>query len=607
MKTDNHANAVIDKHGIIGNLRTCALVSVDGVMDFLCWPELDSPSVFTSLLDSKKGGYFSLAPQGNAWRAIQSYLPDSNVLQTRWLSPSSMVELTDFIAINEDATANPVIIRQIKMIYGEAKIELHCSPRFNYASEIPAVTQEKRVYCFKGKQGNAMTLASSVPLTVKAGQLDGEFTLREEESAAFVLGDGKVNAAALRHVDEQYQKTLSWWKRWVNQSKYRGRWREAVTRSSLVLKLLTSQRYGSIAAAATFGLPELPGGERNWDYRASWLRDASFSCYALIRLGYVAEAKSFGAWIGRCMENSKFDPKKLQVMYRLDSHTDLTEEELPHLAGYLNSRPVRKGNEAYKQLQLDIYGELLDALYLFTKYGDNISHRGWSHVVRLVNYVCEIWNEPDAGIWEMRGEPACFLYSRLMCWVALDRALRLGAKRSLSMPFARWEATRQEIREDIWSNFWNEELGHFTSTRHGSDLDGSMLLMPLFRFIGAKDPDWLATLAAIRKTLMRDGMVRRYLQAETPSDPLQGEEGYFVPCSFWYVECLARADFVDEARIAFEKLLHYANHLGLFAEEFDERGFPLGNFPQALSHLALISAAFYLDKKMSGEQQTWQP
>ncbi|WLI76445.1 glycoside hydrolase family 15 protein [Kosakonia sp. H02] len=607
MKTDNHANTVIDKHGIIGNLHTCALVSVCGAIDFLCWPDLDSPSIFTSLLDAKKGGYFSLAPVGDAWRAVQHYLPDTNILQTRWLSKESMVELTDFIAINEDAEANPVIIRQIKIIYGAAKIKLHCSPRFNYASETPKVTQDKKIYCFKGKRGFSLSLASSVPLVVKEGQLDGEFTLSEGESAEFVLGDAKVKHAALSHVDEQYQKTLTFWQRWVSQSKYRGRWREAVTRSSLVLKLLTSQRYGSIAAAATFGLPELPGGERNWDYRATWLRDASFSCYALIRLGYVDEAKAFGAWIGRCMENSKFDPKKLQVMYRLDSETDLTEEALPHLAGYLNSRPVRKGNEAYKQLQLDIYGELLDAVYLTTKYGDNISHRGWGHVVRLVDYVCDIWDSPDAGIWEMRGEPANFLYSRLMCWVALDRALRLGAKRSLSMPFARWEETRQKIRDDIWNNFWNEELGHFTSTRHGSDLDGSMLLMPLFRFIGAKDPDWLATLKAIRSKLMRDGMVRRYLQSETPSDSLHGEEGYFVPCSFWYVECLARADFVDEARIEFEKLLHYANHLGLFAEEFDERGFPLGNFPQALSHLALISAAFYLDKKMSGNQQTWQP
>ncbi|WP_342325130.1 glycoside hydrolase family 15 protein [Kosakonia sp. BYX6] len=607
MKTDSNTITVIDKHGIIGNLQTCALVTVEGMIDFLCWPNLDSPSIFTSLLDPKKGGYFSLAPVGDAWRAIQHYLPDSNVLQTRWLSKGAMVELTDFIAINDDVDANPVIIRKIKMIYGSATIKLHCSPRFNYASEIPEVSVDKKVYCFKGEQNVAMTLASSQPLKVKKGQLDGEFTLMEGECAEFVFGDAKVKHAALKHVDQEYHKTLAFWQQWVSQSKYRGRWREAVTRSSLVLKLLTSQRYGSIAAAATFGLPELPGGERNWDYRATWLRDASFSCYALIRLGYVEEAKAFSAWIGRCMENSKFDPKRLQVMYRLDSETDLTEEILPHLAGYLNSKPVRKGNEAYKQLQLDIYGELLDAVYLTTKYGDNVSHRGWGHVVRLVDYVCEIWDSPDAGIWEMRGEPANFLYSRLMCWVALDRALRLGAKRSLSMPFAKWEATRQKIRDDIWNNFWNDELGHFTSTRHGTDLDGSMLLMPLFRFIGSKDPDWLATLAAIRKKLMRDGMVRRYLQAETPSDSLRGEEGYFVPCSFWYVECLARADFVDEARIEFERLLHYANHLGLYAEEFDERGFPLGNFPQALSHLALISAAFYLDKKMSGNQQTWQP
>ncbi|MCK1967887.1 glycoside hydrolase family 15 protein [Franconibacter sp. IITDAS19] len=597
----------ICKHGIIGDLRTCALVTTQGAIDFWCWPELDSPSLFSALLDNERAGAFTLSPQGEGWRSVQFYLPDSNILQTRWLSQHSVVELNDFMPVQASAEALPCIVRRVKVAQGEATLTMRCSLKFDYARLTPDLQVLENTALWQAENQQTVTLNASVPLTAEEGAVQSQFTLRCGEEAFFILGSEAVTAQGQKEVERLHHDTLAFWQQWVGKNKYRGRWREMVIRSSLVLKLLSSTRHGSIAAAATFGLPELIGGERNWDYRAGWIRDASFSCYALIRLGYIDEAKAFGHWVRTCMENSQFEPDKLQVMYRLDSGTDLQEHELPHLAGHFGSTPVRIGNGAYQQRQLDIYGELLDTLYLTTKYGDGIPHRGWQHVIRLVDHVCDIWNSPDAGIWEMRGEPEHFLYSRLMCWVALDRALRLGAKRSLSMPYERWESVRQAIREDIWTHFWNPDLGHFTSTRHGSDLDGSMLLMPLFRFVSAKDPDWLATLDAIKNKLVRGGMVRRYIASETPADSLHGEEGYFVACSFWYVECLARADRLEEARIEFEKVLIHANHLGLYAEEFDPLGNALGNFPQALSHLALISAAYYLDKKMAGDELTWQP
>ncbi|WP_414164761.1 glycoside hydrolase family 15 protein [Superficieibacter sp. BNK-5] len=597
----------IGDHGIIGDLRTCALITSDGAIDFLCWPNLDSPSLFVSLLDDERAGVFTLSPDGDQWRSLQSYLPDSNLLQTRWLSEGAIVELTDFMPIRESHDALPCIIRRLRVDQGEASITLRCRVNFDYGRHAPSPQVNKTFVVWQGENDDKITLKTSIPLMEKEGFLNSTFTLRAGEEAFFILGGDEVKRWKKQDVIQRQQETLAYWQQWVDKNKYKGRWHEILIRSALVLKLLSSKAQGSIAAAATFGLPELLGGERNWDYRAAWIRDSSFSCYALIRLGYVDEAADFGRWVGRCMEASRFDPEKLQVMYRMDCSTELNEEELTHLKGYCASVPVRIGNDAYKQRQLDIYGELLDTLYLATKYGDGIPHRAWEHVIKLVDHVCDIWHTADAGIWEMRGEAEHFLYSRLMCWVALDRALRLGAKRSLSMPYQRWESARQAIREDIWENFWNEKRGHFTSTRHGTDLDASMLLMPLLRFVSAKDPDWLATLDAIKRKLVRDGMVRRYIASETPADSLHGEEGYFVACSFWYIECLARADRLGEAREEFEKALKYANHLGLYAEEFDAWGHALGNFPQALSHLALISAAYYLNKKLSGKEQLWQP
>lgn len=598
----------IGEHGIIGDLQTCALVAVDASIDFFCWPDLDSPSVFSALLDTEAAGVFTLSPDWPEARRQQLYLPQSNILQTRWLDNAGLAEITDFMPICDDEDRRPRIIRRLKVLQGQACFTLRCAPVHDYARAATRARLDHATVVFTAAGQPSLRLAASVPLHTASGNAAvARFVLKAGEEAEFIFGSARDPQVNLDNIQGCFETTLRFWRRWSEASSYKGRWREMVSRSALALKLLTSWKHGSIAAAATFGLPEHLGGTRNWDYRAAWIRDASFSVYALMRLGYTEEAGAFTRWVGRCMENSQFKPDKLQVMYRLDSGTELPESSLPHLSGYAGSTPVRIGNEAYRQLQLDIYGELMDAVYLANKYGEAISHRAWRHIVNMIDHVCKSWNQPDAGIWEMRGEPQHFLHSRLMCWVAIDRALRLGMKRSLPMPYDRWDRARTDIRADIWTHFWNKDLGHFTATRHGRDLDASMLLMPLFRFVGATDPDWLATLDAIRVNLVQDGLVRRYNNENTPSDTLPGREGAFAACSFWYVECLARADRLEEAHFEFEKLLSYANPLGLYAEEFDQRGYPLGNTPQALTHLALISAAFFLDRKLSGKEPQWQP
>lgn len=603
----NKIKRKIEDHGVIGDLRTCALIANDGSLDYFCWPNLDSPSVFSALLDSDEAGLFSLSPDWPDARRMQLYLPDTTLLQTRWLDDRGVVEVTDYMPVCQREDRQPRIIRRINVVHGSATINLRCAPVHDYARAETRATLQSGGVIFHAEDQPTLRLTGEVDYTLDGAAAVARFTLQAGESREFIFGADEDPQREEESTESCFDATLTFWRQWSAQSNYQGRWREMVNRSALTLKLLTSWQHGSIAAAATFGLPEELGGERNWDYRAAWIRDASFSMYALMRLGYVDEAKNFTHWVSRCVENSHNDVDKLQVMYRIDSGTELHESELLNLSGYAGSSPVRIGNDAWRQSQLDIYGELMDAIYLANKYGEAISQRGWRHVSRMIDYVADHWEQRDAGIWEMRGEPQHFLHSRLMCWVALDRALRLGEKRSLSMPAARWTSARDAIRSDIWQNFWHKDAGHFVATRHGEFVDASMLLMPLVRFVGATDPDWLATLDVIKEKLVSDGMVRRYNVSETPADGLQGEEGAFAACSFWYVECLARAGRIDEAHFEFEKLLNYANPLGLYAEEFDSRGHALGNTPQALTHLALISAAFFLDRKLSGKDPLWQP
>ncbi|WP_395676938.1 glycoside hydrolase family 15 protein [Inquilinus sp.] len=588
----------IADHGVIGNLFTMALVALDGTIDYLCWPDFDSPSLFAALLDRDEGGAFELTPEIDGARVLQTYLPESNVLVTRWLGKEASAEVTDLMtASREDDEWVFRLIRRIRVTRGTVRLRLRCAPRFDYARRKPQVTVRKGEALFKAGPGPTMRLWGPIRFTRRKAGAEAAFTLEADEVLDLVLdeaGTGKPDADALERI---VADAVCDWQAWAAKSTYKGRWRDAVTRSALVLKLMTSRRHGSIAAAATFGLPETPGGLRNWDYRATWVRDASFTVYALMRLGYQEEAMAFTRWIAD--RAADCPDGRLQVMYAMDGGIVPEETALPHLAGHGGARPVRIGNEAAGQLQLDIYGALLDSIYLSNKYGDAISHADWHGVRGVVDYVCAHWQRPDAGIWEMRSAPTEHLHSRLMCWVAVDRAIRLAGKRSLSAPFERWIQARNEISEDIWSSFWNGEAGHFVRSKGGRDLDGAMLMMPLVRFVGATDPAWLATLDAIGDQLTDDGLVMRYDR----EDGLDGKEGSFAACAFWYVECLARAGRVQQARNNFEKLLLYGNHLQLYAEEFDVRAEFLGNFPQALTHLALISAAFTLDRALDGTQR----
>ena len=597
----------IGAHGIIGDMRSAALVNDKGSVDFFCWPEFDSPTIFCSLLDTPEAGIFQLAPDLPDARREQIYLPDTNVLQTRWLSEHAVVEITDLLPIGDDVDALPLLMRRVRVVSGSATFNLRCAVRHDYGRADTRAEMDAKDVTFHAAGQPSIRLASDQALQIDAQAAVAQFTLEHNETAAFMLGGSDDPRFAEGAAELCMERTLKYWRGWIGQSNYRGRWREIVNRSALALKLLTSRRHGAILAAATFGLPETPGGERNWDYRYTWIRDASFTVYAFMRLGFVDEANHYMQWLRGRVSDCCGKPMKLNILYAIDGQQELPETELAHLSGHGGAQPVRIGNGAYDQIQLDIFGELMDAVYLVNKYGDAISHEGWRHVGEVVDQVCETWQSEDVGIWEMRGETHHFLHSRLMCWVALDRAIRLASKRSLPAPFARWDQTRQAIYTDIWDNFWDEERGHFVQYKGGTALDGSMLLMPLVRFVSAKDPRWLSTLEAIEKTLVRDGMVYRYRNEDANIDGLSGTEGAFAACSFWYVECLARAGQVEKAHLEFEQLLRYANPLGLYAEEFDSHGRHLGNTPQALTHLALISAASFLDRKLSGEKSSWQP
>ncbi|WP_163026980.1 glycoside hydrolase family 15 protein, partial [Pseudomonas viridiflava] len=496
------AQNAIENHGIIGDMRSAALIADTGSIDFCCWPDFDSPSIFTALLDTNDAGIFQLAPDLPDARRLQIYLPDTNVLQTRWISEEAVVEVTDLMPIGEDQDDLPRIVRRVQVRFGKATIRMRCKVRMDYSRADTTAHQDGNDVCFQAEGQPGMRLSAATPLHVEHDAAVAEFQMEKGQTIEFILGGVDDPHVAAGKCSRYFDDTLAFWRRWAGQSEYKGRWREMVMRSALALKLLTSRKHGGIIAAATFGLPETPGGERNWDYRYTWIRDASFTVYAFMRLGYTDEANAFMGWMRGRLDDSCENTQKMGILYALDGHDKLPEEHLDHLTGYGGALPVRIGNEAYEQTQLDIYGELMDAVYLANKYGDAISHDGWKHVVRQVDYVCEHWSDRDVGIWEMRGGDQHFLHSRLMCWVALDRALRLAFKRSLSGPFERWTKVREQIHDDIWENFWNDELGHFVQHKGSRNLDASMLLMPLVRFVGASDPKWLATLDAIERTLV---------------------------------------------------------------------------------------------------------
>ncbi len=594
------AYAPLDRYGVIGNMETVALVGMDGSIDFMCFPAFDSPSLFARMLDEKKGGFFRVAPVLDDARQRQMYLPDTNVLFTRSLSKGGVGEVSDFMSLEPGEHR---VVRRAKTVRGEVRWRCVCQPAFGYGLDGHRVhrTSDGVLFESTGPSAISVRLRASVPVTVDGGGVSADFVLRANEHASFVLEleAGESRSAQPDYVSRAFKETGDAWRAWSARSTYQGRWREAVSRSALTLKLLTSRRHGSIVAAPTFGLPEELGGERNWDYRYTWIRDGSFTLYSLMRLGYTEEAGAFMRWFEeRCRE---LEPDgSLQIMYGIDGRHELPESSLEHFEGYLGSKPVRVGNGAYRQLQLDIYGELLDSVYLYDKYGSPLSYDTWVNLRRLVDWVCANWRRPDAGIWEVRGGHRELLFSRVMCWVALDRAVRLARKRSFPAPLARWAGTRDEIYDEVFTRFWDAKRGAFMQYEGATTTDASMLLMPMVKFLSPTDPRWLSTMKAIEADLVDDSHVYRYRNHGGAGDGLRGTEGTFCICSFWWAECLARSGDLDRARYAFEKMLGYSNHLGLFPEELGPAGEHLGNFPQAFTHIGLISAAYFLDRALSG-------
>ena len=591
----------IEDHGIIGDLHTAALVGMDGTIDWLCLPSFDGPSVFASILDDEKGGHFKLAPE-NPGRSQQLYLPDTNILLTRFLSAKGVAEILDFMPIPKGKDERHRIVRNVRVVRGELPFEMECRPAFDYARQGHTTSIVKTGAVFRGPTN--LGLRSEVPLSQgPAGAVRARFTLQAGESHTFVLsgleeGEGPESADGGRSFEEMLEATMEYWRRWISGCTYNGRWREDVYRSALALKLMVYHPTGALVAAPTMGLPEWVGGERNWDYRYTWLRDAAFALYALISVGFESEASAFMGWLrDRCQRDTD---GLLQPLYGIDGRTEIEETELTHLSGYKGSRPVRLGNAAYGQTQLDLYGAVLDAAYLYNKWGAPLDYDLWQNLRKILDWLADNWQRADEGIWEVRGGSAQFVSSKLMAWVALERAGRISRQRGLPAGDGRWTKERDRIYEEIMEKGWNPKKRSFTQTYGGEALDASLLLMPLVKFVGPTDPRWLATLERIQEELARDTLVDRYNVEHASPDGLgsTSPEGSFSMCSFWLVECLTQAGRLDEARLALEKMFSYANHLGLYAEEIGPSGEALGNFPQAFTHLSLISAAVHLDRAL---------
>jgi len=603
----------ISDHGLIGDLQTAALVTTEGTVDFFCCPRFDSPSIFASLLDAERGGYFSIKPTADSYVTRQLYLPNTAMLITRFMTADGVGEVLDFMPVIEGGpTDRHRLVRHLRVARGTMQFEMEIQPRFDYGRASHTIEAHKAgaIFRMEGSDthltvhtaGKRRDAAEGGAVIERAGDgLRATLTLREGESGRGVVLEsmgGEPQSLDPAELDRMASDTAAYWKRWLGRSTYTGRWREMVSRSSMTLKLLTYQPTGAPVAAATFGLPEQAGGERNWDYRFTWIRDGSLTMHALADLGYLEEAARFSMWMrNRVTEQAGEASGPLKIMYRVDGSSDLVEETLDHFEGWRGSRPVRIGNGAADQLQLDIYGEAMDTIFDGIEHGLPVAHQGWQELTKIIDWVADHWDQPDEGVWETRGGRKDFTYGRFQCWVALDRAIRMAERTGRPANTAHWIGARDRLYAQIMDRGWNEKVGAFTQHYDTEVLDSSLLLMPLEGFIAPLDPMWTSTLRAIDGQLVSDSLVYRYNPAASP-DGLHGDEGTFSLCTFLYVDALARARRLDDAVLTFEKMQTYGNHLGLFSEEIGSTGEQLGNFPQAFTHLSLINAAISLNREL---------
>ena len=599
---------LIADHGLIGDLQTAALVATDGTLDWFCSPRFDSPSIFASLLDSQRGGHFSTRPLGEAFATKQLYLPDTAILITRFLTEGGVGELMDFMPVTSSSPSERHrMVRMLRCVRGQISFDIEVAPRFDYGRRPHHLSVDGDGALFDaGEVRLALSLIleeNNGPLTRKniteTGDLHNTLHLEQGQMRGVVLETGPDVVPRIMHPAEAQRlvdDTARFWHDWVGQSTYAGRWREELERSAITLKLLTYAPTGALVASPTAGLPEQVGGERNWDYRYTWIRDASFSVHTLVRMGFVDEAVAFSRWLrDRITEQLDSETGPLNIMYRVDGSPDLNEEIVTGWEGYRGSYPVRIGNGASGQLQLDIYGEALDAIYHLDRFGVEIGQPGWIAICDLLEWLADNWDQPEEGIWETRGGRKDFTYGRLMCWVAFDRAIRLATSHGRPAPMARWMAERDAIYNQIMEKGWSPERQAFVQQYGDTVLDASLLKMSQVGFVSPDDPMWHSTLKAMDAELVSDSLVYRYDPSASP-DGLRGSEGTFSLCTFLYVDALARAGRVDEARLTFEKMLTYANHLGLYSEEIATTGEQIGNFAQAFTHLALIDAAITLNE-----------
>lgn len=605
--------APISDYGVIGNLHTAALVCKTGGLDFLSFPRFDSGTAFAKLLDAERGGTWSIIPEDVERLNVQQYYePDSAVLVTRYMHAAGIVELTDFMPpVDEERHCQ--VVRRVRAVIGATTLRFHFEPRYPYGTEDTAVADRT--------PADGLTVPLGPHPATLYGVTDADEARRDHPEAALTFAldllAGAGDATAVRYFVLQSDSctapggggvsgfgesllayTRDYWATWVAKIKYDGHYRGVIIRSAITLKLCTSATYGSSVAAVTFGLPEELGGGRNWDYRYSWIRDSAFTMYAMLRLGLKEEAAQFISWIeDRCAELD--DAADLSLMYRVDGTLDLEEYELD-LEGYEASGPVRVGNGAVGQRQLDIYGELIDTVYIYDAHAHEITYEFWRHLTTLIDYVCASWREGDHGIWESRGGTEQYTMSKVMAWVAIDRGIRIAQHRGFPAPLQKWFAERDNIYRAIYGEHFDDTEGAWTQYPGSGQMDASVLMMPLVRFVAPEEPNWRATLSKVEDTLVEDCLVKRYDTGGGAADGLEGDEGFFSICSCWYIEVLAKAGRVTEAERLLAKFLSYGNHVGLYSEEIALNGRQLGNFPQAFTHLGLISAILQVEQRRSG-------